>query len=554
MNARVFALVFAAACSRASTPAGETMPKTAGVATGAAPTTLDQGTFTFLLNAKPIGEEAFTITSQGETRELRTKTTLRLGDDTVVTEGTLRTDATYHPQSGEFTQIAGPQTRRTTFKRDGDKLVAQSPDQPDATGTGELFAMKSVVTHFGVVCELAGDAEKKIVVFPGSTIVLGPVQSESVQVGDRTVDLRLVPVTGAALIDVYCDGQKPILFDQSGGGFAAVREGYGDLSILVARVPKLPIPAGFEDLPRTVKVEGGELGCSLLVPQKRPKKPAPAVFFLTGSGAQDRDEDTVGRSGVKMSIFRRLAVSLAQAGVVSLRCDDRGIGESTGEGKMPTLELLAGDAAAMAAALRAEKGLVDPAKIGVIGHSEGGIVAPIAAGPAKLRAVVLMGAPGRPLDKILAEQNLKVMQQMGMAEADITKATAHAATIYEAIRAGKPYPADTTDEEKKRVESVRPWLESHLHHDPLAAAAKLTVPVLIAQGGKDFQVSVADAELLRGARKGKAVVYKLYPELSHLFAPVKKGTLADYSDPDLQVDPTFIADVTAFLRKNLGAP
>jgi len=554
MKARISLLLLAAACARASTRAGEIIPQTAGAEKAPAPTTVDQGTFTFLLNGKPVGEEAFTITSLGEGRELRTKSTLRLGGDTVVTEGTLKTDAAYHPQGGEFTQIAGPQTRRTTVKRDGDKLVAQSPGQPDATGAGDLFAMKSVVTHFGVVCELAGDAEKKIVVFPGSTIVLGPVQSESVQVGDRTVDLRMVPVTGAALIDVYCDGQKPILFDQAGGGFAAVREGYADLAALVSRVPKPPIPAELEDLPRTVTVEGGELGCSLLVPKQRPKKPAPAVFFLTGSGAQDRDEDTVGRAGIKMSIFRHLAVSLAQAGIVSLRCDDRGIGDSTGEGKIPTLELLAADAAAMAAALRAEKGLVDPAKIGVIGHSEGGIVAPMVAGPAKLRALVLMATPGRPMDQILAEQTARAMRQMGMAEADIAKENAHAATIYEAIRAGKPFPADTRDDEKKRVEAVRPWLESHLRHDPVAAAAKLTVPVLIAQGGKDIQVSVVDAESLRRARKGKAVVYKLYPELSHLFAPVKAGTLADYSDPDLQVDPKFLADVTAFLRKNLGAP
>jgi hypothetical protein len=520
--------------------------------------TLDEGAFSFLLGGKPAGEESFTVVATGDRRELRTKSTLRMGDQAMVTEASIHTDATYRALDGEATIVSGGATRKLTLRRDGDNLVLSSPGQPDTTNVGDLFVMNGVASHVGLVCSLAGDEEKTVSLFPRLEIKLAPIQSDKVDVDGRSVDLHLVSLAGAVGIDVYCDGTKPVLIDQQ-GTFIAVRDGYAGLLPLVARAPaKFPIPPELDEQPRSVTVAGAKLACSLLAPRHDNKKgkvrPLPAVFFLTGSSPEDRDEDTVGPGGVKVSIFRHLAVSLARAGVASLRCDDRGVGESTGTLAGGTLETFAADAVEMAKALRKEPG-IDGARIGVIGHSEGGVVAPIAAVRAKLRSVILLAAPGRPLDQLILDQSAYLLRRSGMPEERLKQESERGRKLYQAIREGKPYPDDTRPEEKKTFDAILPWLTSFLRHDPVAAAAKLTVPVFIGQGGKDFQVTLTDAEALRGAlAKNPAVTVLIYPELSHMFAPVAKGTLADYSDPNLQVDVAFIADVVAFARKSLGAP
>ncbi len=562
MYARSLVLVVSAAC--ATTLPVEQRETVAAVPTAATAAqsgeqarTIDEGTFSFLLGGKPAGEETFRVAAVGDGRELRTKSTLVRGDNAVVTETALSLDAAARVVGGEVTVVAGATTRRITLKRDGEHLIASSPGQADTSDAGDLFVMNGVVSHVGVACWLGGDADKEVSLFPGLTITLGAVQSEQLVVDGRGVDLRLVPISGAIAIDVYCDGQKPVLIDQ-GGAFTAIRDGYQGLLRLVARAPAKPdLPPEVEDLPRTVAVDGAKLACSLMTARAAggaKAKRQPAIFFLSGSGPEDRDDDTVGPGGVKASLFRRIAVALARAGVATLRCDDRGVGQSTGTLAGSTLESYAADAVALAQALRKEPG-VDPAHIGVIGHAEGGTIATLAAVRAKLRAVILLAAPGRPLDQLILEQSAYMLRQAGMPDDKVDKETGRGRRIYQAIREGKPYPEDTRPEEKKQFDAILPWLVGYLRHDPVAAAAKLTMPVLVAQGGKDFQVSRVDADALRRAlARNTDLAFKLYPELSHVFAPVAKGTLADYSDPNLQVDPVFLADVAAFARKSLAAP
>ena len=140
---------------------------------------------------------------------------------------------------------------------------------------------------------------------------------------------------------------------------------------------KPSLPPGLIEEERTVKASGAELACSLLLPAER-KPRLPAVVFITGSGPEDRDEDTVGPGGLKLAIFKVIAIELGRAGIASLRCDDRGTAKSTGSFRSATLETFVADTSAEVAALRAEAA-IDPARVGLIGHSEGAIIAPVVA-------------------------------------------------------------------------------------------------------------------------------------------------------------------------------
>src|SRR6185503_11468369 len=120
--------------------------------------------------------------------------------------------------------------------------------------------------------------------------------------------------------------------------------------------------------------------------------------------------------------------------VASLRCDDRGAGQSTGDSRRVTLETLARDARAALATLRHEPA-VDPARVAVIGHAEGAIVAPIvAARTPDVRALALLAPPGRPLDAVIIDQEQASMRRFGLGQAEIDDNVAELRATFEAVR------------------------------------------------------------------------------------------------------------------------
>jgi fermentation-respiration switch protein FrsA (DUF1100 family) len=196
------------------------------------------------------------------------------------------------------------------------------------------------------------------------------------------------------------------------------------------------------------------------------------------------------------------------------------------------------------------------APLSMVGHSEGGIIAPMVALTASPtpRAMVLMAGTGRPFDVILDEQARRSMARTGTPEAEAAKEMAKRKAVFDALRAGQPLPSTLTPEEAKAWSQNQAWIVSHLNHDPAATAGKVKgVAVLVAQGALDQQVAVADADALEAALKkqNKIVEKKVYPGLNHLFAATKTGDLSEYADPAAQVDATFLADVVRFLGANL---
>jgi alpha-beta hydrolase superfamily lysophospholipase len=386
-------------------------------------------------------------------------------------------------------------------------------------------------------------------------------------------------------ISVLCDGTKLLAAHLSNSRLTAVRASYEELApVLEGRRRGKPILAAtLKELPRKVRVGNGEatLGCTLLLPATHaevtrsrpgpaasrpgatgdaegahsykppPPPPLPAVLLLGGFGPQDRDGNSVGPGDFQLFFQAVLASKLGEAGIATLRCDDRGTGESAGDFKRVTLETETRDALAALAALRAEPA-VDPTRVAVIGHGEGAIVAPMVAAKARpVRGLVLLAPPGRPLDAIVIDQQQWSMHRFGFSHAEVQARVAELGAVYAAVRAGKRLPDSLSPAERRGITESAPWLRSHFRHAPMAEATQLTqLPVFVAGGGRDVQIAIADVDQTRDAftaAGNKLVTYKVYPALNHLFAVSKNDGIGDYYDPMAEVDATFLSDVVHWI-------
>jgi dienelactone hydrolase len=220
-----------------------------------------------------------------------------------------------------------------------------------------------------------------------------------------------------------------------------------------------------------------------------------------------------------------------------LRCDDRGVGKSTGDLAAAGLTELVSDVQAAVAYLRGRDD-VDPGRIGLVGHSEGGTIAPIVAEKdAKVRAIFLMAGTGKSLDKIIREQTELALKESSAPREKIEEVLAQQEAYFDAVRS-------STGDYLERAGSrtfVR-WLREHFNHDPAAQIARVRCFVLVLQGMKDKQVFPDNADILEKAMKtaGKTnFEVKRFETLDHLFM-VSRGGISDYGDPSRRLDEEFL--------------
>jgi dipeptidyl aminopeptidase/acylaminoacyl peptidase len=264
-----------------------------------------------------------------------------------------------------------------------------------------------------------------------------------------------------------------------------------------------------------VRVPGpaGTLGGTLTLPA-RGRGPFPAVTTLTGSGAHYRDGNRTPEHPYRP--FRQIAERLAACGVATLRLDDRGVGESTGQADAATAEDTAADAEAALTFLRARPE-IDRRRLGLIGHSYGGEIAPmVAAADPGVAAVVLLAGPARPFRETMRYQHrYRIENDPAVAPAEREKALAEAMVQQEAnVKA-----------------STEAWRPSIQDRDPLPTARRLRMPVLILQGSTDRAVPPEDAVLLEEAVRegGNARVERhLFPGVNHHFQRDPVGAREGY--------------------------
>ena len=261
-----------------------------------------------------------------------------------------------------------------------------------------------------------------------------------------------------------------------------------------------------------------------------------AVVTITGSGAQDRDEYI---SLVKdYRPFRQLADSLGRRGIAVLRMDDRGFGGSGGNAATATSADLADDIRAGLAFLR-DRPEIDGSRLGLVGHSEGGLIAPmVAATDPRLAGIVLMAGTSRPGRPILEFQIRN----------GITQDTSRSPRVRDSMLAGVPAYVDS-------LAKSQPWLQYFLEYNPATTARRVTVPALIVQGGTDQQVTPDQAPELRDAllaAGNRDVTMKVFENLNHLFIYDPNGFPGGYTAlKSGRVEPAVIGMVVDWLAKRL---
>ena len=267
--------------------------------------------------------------------------------------------------------------------------------------------------------------------------------------------------------------------------------------------------------------------------------PVPGVLLLAGSGPVNRNGNLPGAWNDSLKL---LAHALADRGVASLRADKRGIGASRAAG-LREEDLRFGtyvaDAVAWLAVLRAEPHV---SRVSLLGHSEGALVATLAAQRAEVAGLVLVAGAGEPAGRVIERQ---------LAAAGVPGALQDTSRrIVAALKAGRTVadvPAELTPLFRP---SVQPYLASWLPLDPAAELARVRVPVLVIQGTTDLQVGAGDARRLAAARQGTELV--LIEGMNHVLKqapPERAANLATYTDPGLPLAPGLADTIGAFLER-----
>lgn len=335
--------------------------------------------------------------------------------------------------------------------------------------------------------------------------------------------------------------------------------------------PKKPYPYVEEE----VTYENAKARVTLAGTLTRPREggPFPAVLLITGSGAQDRDETVFGHKP-----FLVLADYLTRRGIAVLRVDDRGVGGSKGDASQATSEDSAADVLAGVEYLKTRRE-IDPKHIGLIGHSEGGMIAPmVAIKSADVSFIVLMAGTGVTGDKIIDEQVARLLKIAGADQARIDSTLASQRQIYEAVRTQTDPSAlkqkvreviensvsklDETQRaaigysdayiEAQIAAATSKWFRFFITHDPTTVLRKVTCPVLAINGRLDMQVPPGQnlPAIERALREGgnSHVTIKELPGLNHLFQTAKTGAITEYAQIEETISPLALETIAVWIE------
>ncbi len=325
--------------------------------------------------------------------------------------------------------------------------------------------------------------------------------------------------------------------------------------------PKKPYPYIEEEVTIQNSEANIKLAGTLTIP--RSEKPCPAVILISGSGAEDRDETIFGHKP-----FWIIADYLTRNGIAVLRVDDRGVGGSTGNTANSTSEDFANDVICEVNYLKTRKE-IDSKKIGLIGHSEGGIIAPIAANKSNdVSFIVLMAGTGLTGEETLYLQNKLIFKSSGAPDEIITKQLQFLKEEFDVL---KKETDEKVIEEKTRAilaeqvgnnkelidkgleQLLSPWFRFFLTYDPRPALMKVKCPVLAINGSLDLQVApkenlaAIESALKKGGNKNYTV--KELPGLNHLFQTAKTGNVSEYAQLEETISPQALKIITDWILK-----
>lgn len=361
-------------------------------------------------------------------------------------------------------------------------------------------------------------------------------------------------------------------FKQSGMAFPLhLKKGVPDTKpIPRPQTPEPPFPYKSEEV-RFSNPEAGNISLAGTLTIPSGNSSFPAVILITGSGPQDRDETIFDHKP-----FLVISDYLTRRGIAVLRFDDRGTAESEGVFSTATTADFTTDAEAAVAYLKGRKE-IDPARIGLIGHSEGGIIAPmVAAADPDIAFIVLLAAPGYRGAEILMMQNEALGLASGIPEDQLQELQKINREAYQRIITGghdleikqdltkllmTALRDDLPEEDKKNQAEAQidkllsPWMQYFLRNDPADYLKKVQCPVLALNGEKDLQVPArqnldAIEKTLLEAGNARVTVIS-YEGLNHLFQEAETGLPVEYGQIEMTFSPEVLEDISEWILKVL---
>lgn len=288
--------------------------------------------------------------------------------------------------------------------------------------------------------------------------------------------------------------------------------------------------------PVSLDTGSGELYGSLLLPKSA--TPVPVVLIISGSGPTDRDGNNP--DGGRNDSLKRLAWVLAKHNVASVRYDKRGVAASlaaTPDERNLTLDAYVADAVAWGQKLKADPRF---GNLILLGHSEGALIASLAAPTVDAAAVISVSGSARPIDQVLRQQLSYRLPPPLVLRSN---------QLLDSLKAGH-----VDDDVPPQLQvifrpSVQPYLITLFRQDPAAAFARLKMPALIIQGSNDIQVGVGDAQMLKAAKPDAELA--LIEGMNHVMRIVPndiKRQMASYKDPQLPLAAELGAHILSFIE------
>ena len=299
----------------------------------------------------------------------------------------------------------------------------------------------------------------------------------------------------------------------------------------------------------------------------------PVVVLITGSGPQNRDEELVGHKP-----FLVISDYLTKNGIAVLRYDDRGVAESKGDFKTATTADFATDVESAITYLKTRKE-INKKQIGLVGHSEGGLIAPMVASKSKdVSFIVLLAGTGIQGDKLLLLQQELIAKANGASESDIKKSVQANANLFKMVlqsNDNQKLKADLTNKINEIVKNdnsseipkgmtkdqyialqvdqiTSPWMEYFMKYNPVPALEKVKCAVLAVNGEKDLQVppkenlTAIKNALTKGGNKNVTTIE--FPNLNHLFQECKTGSPNEYASIEQTFSPRALAEITQWIK------
>lgn len=324
--------------------------------------------------------------------------------------------------------------------------------------------------------------------------------------------------------------------------------------------PQPPFDYRVTEVSFTNEKEGNTLTGTLTIPKG--KGPFPAMVLVSGSGQQNRDGELMNHRP-----FWVIADYCARHGIAVLRYDDRGMGGSTGEVESATSMDFSYDAEAAFDFLRKQKH-IDASRVGILGHSEGGIINfMVSARRPEVAFLVSLAGPAVNGIEVLKEQQVAILRASGMTEEmiafsqnsnrqlfDIVESSndrEEADSLMRQLVKGWGYNEELTEQTVGQMAS--PWMYYFLKYDPTEAIVKTSCPALLLNGSKDLQVIASQnlpayEKIIADYGKTNLTLHEL-PDLNHLFQHCETGAIEEYATIDETISPEVLEMIVEFVKK-----